>query len=75
MRWLVVRRRAPLSYSSSETAHAQPPGPGFPMHAPSVKTTVAGRVSNSGHRASLPARASAGRGRKASCQGARTIET
>ena len=38
----------PLSYSSVETAHAQPPGPGLPMQAPSVNTTVvAGDVGSS----------------------------
>ena len=36
MRWLVVRAANPLAKVPSPTAHAQPPGPGFPLHAPSV---------------------------------------
>jgi hypothetical protein len=36
MRWLVVRAAAPLAYRPWGTAHAQPPGPGFPEQAPSV---------------------------------------
>ena len=59
MRWLVVCSAWPLSYSLSETAQAQPPGPGLPMQAPSVKTTVVGRLLEQGHRASLPAAAPA----------------
>jgi hypothetical protein len=41
MRWFVVRALAPLVYRPCGTAHAHPPGPGFPEHAPSVYTTVA----------------------------------
>jgi hypothetical protein len=41
MRWFVVRALAPLAYRPRGTAHAHPPGPGFPEHAPSVYTTVA----------------------------------
>jgi hypothetical protein len=41
MRWFVVRALAPLVYRPRGTAHAHPPGPGFPEHAPSVYTTVA----------------------------------
>ncbi len=36
MRWFVVAGSHPLAYTSSETAHAQPPGPGFLRQAPSV---------------------------------------
>ena len=54
MRWLVVCSAWPLSYSSSETAQAHPPGPGLPMHAPSVNTTVPGRFLEQCHRVSLP---------------------
>src|SRR4051794_33166025 len=39
MRWFVVRGSAPLSKRPPTSAHAQPPGPGFPLHAPSVYTT------------------------------------
>lgn len=41
MRWFVVRASAPLAYTPPGTAHAHPPGPGFPRHAPSVYTVVA----------------------------------
>src|SRR5438105_9548461 len=40
MRWFVVCCSAPLAYAPPGTAHAHPPGPGFPRHAPSVYTTV-----------------------------------
>src|SRR3954465_2961867 len=40
MRWLVVCFSAPDANGPSSTAHAHPPGPGFPEHAPSVYTTV-----------------------------------
>src|SRR3954453_20268922 len=40
MRWLVVCGSAPLANAPSGTAHAPPPGPGFPLHAPSVYTIV-----------------------------------
>ena len=40
IRWLVVCRSAPLANGPSGTAHAQPPGPGLPEHAPSVYTTI-----------------------------------
>jgi hypothetical protein len=39
MRWLVVRGSAPVtarSWSPSMMMAAQPPGPGFPEHAPSA---------------------------------------
>jgi hypothetical protein len=39
MRWLVVCGSAPLAYGPSGTAHAHPPGPGFPLQAPSVYTS------------------------------------
>src|ERR671916_1840710 len=48
MRWLVVRRSAPLAYAPPGSAHAQPPGPGLPRHAPSVNTTAAGDDDTSG---------------------------
>ena len=35
---LVVAGSPPLSKWSAEDAHAHPPGPGFPLHAPSVYT-------------------------------------
>src|SRR4051812_44198729 len=38
MRLFVVSNSPPLSWCVGEVAHAQPPGPGFPLHAPSVKT-------------------------------------
>src|SRR3954463_384301 len=41
MRWLVVRASPPLSCRPSFVAHAQPPGPGLPEHAPSVHTSSA----------------------------------
>ena len=47
MRWFVVRTLAPLAYRPCGTAHAHPPGPGFPEHAPSVYTTVAARTGTS----------------------------
>jgi hypothetical protein len=37
---LVFGFAAPLAHWSSDTAHAQPPGPGFPEQAPSVYTIV-----------------------------------
>jgi hypothetical protein len=40
MRWLVDRSAAPLAKRPPGTANAQPPGPGFGEHAPSVYTTV-----------------------------------
>ena len=36
MRWLVVWASAPDPKAPPGTAQAQPPGPGFPLHAPSV---------------------------------------
>jgi hypothetical protein len=36
MRLLVVASSPPLPWWSAELAHAQPPGPGFPLQAPSV---------------------------------------
>ena len=38
IRWFVVDRSPPAAdgVPSGATAHAQPPGPGFPEHAPSV---------------------------------------
>ena len=36
IRWLVVWASPPLSESPPSTAHAHPPGPGFPRHEPSV---------------------------------------
>ena len=48
IRWFVLARSAPESYVVLSTAQAQPPGPGLPEQAPSVKTdTASGR---SGHR-------------------------
>src|SRR5881394_3959931 len=41
MRWLVVAPAAPLAKGPPATAHAHPPGPGFPRQAPSVYTVVA----------------------------------
>ena len=40
MRWFVELASAPRAHAPPGTAHAQPPGPGFPLHAPSVYTTV-----------------------------------
>src|SRR5688572_2781560 len=40
MRWLVVCASAPDANAPPGTAHAHPPGPGFPLQAPSVYTTV-----------------------------------
>ena len=40
IRWLVVCAPAPLAKGPSGTAHAQPPGPGFPRQEPSVNTRV-----------------------------------
>src|SRR5262245_14489769 len=40
MRWLVVWGSAPLAYGPFSTAHAHPPGPGFPRQAPSVYAVV-----------------------------------
>ena len=37
----MVAGEAPLAKAPPSTAHAQPPGPGLPVQAPSVKTTVA----------------------------------
>src|SRR5436190_22377226 len=39
MRWFVVAGSPPLSCRPSRVAHAQPPGPGLPEHAPSVQTS------------------------------------
>ena len=36
IRWFVVCASAPEAKGPSSTAQAQPPGPGFPEHAPSV---------------------------------------
>ena len=36
MRWLVVCPSHPEANAPPGTAQAQPPGPGFPLHAPSV---------------------------------------
>jgi hypothetical protein len=41
MRWLVVGFSPPLPCRPSRVAHAQPPGPGLPEHAPSVHTSSA----------------------------------
>ena len=41
MRWFVVCASAPEANGPSGTAQAHPPGPGFPLQAPSVYTTVA----------------------------------
>jgi hypothetical protein len=40
MRWLVLLASQPEAKAPSGTAHAQPPGPGLPEHAPSVHTLV-----------------------------------
>jgi pyruvate dehydrogenase E1 component len=40
MRWFVVWGDAPEAKAPPGTAHAQPPGPGFPEQAPSVYTVV-----------------------------------
>ena len=40
MRWLVDCDSHPAAHAPSRMAHAQPPGPGFPEHAPSVYTVV-----------------------------------
>src|SRR3954451_21274759 len=51
IRWFVVAAAAPLAYRPPGTAHAQPPGPGFPTQAPSVYTSVAstGLITASGN--------------------------
>ena len=36
IRWFVVAAAEPLANAPPGTAHAHPPGPGFPMQAPSV---------------------------------------
>src|SRR5438477_228285 len=36
MRWLVVRGSGPAAKRPPGMAHAQPPGPGFPMQAPTT---------------------------------------
>ena len=36
MRWFVVAGSGPAANAPSGIAQAQPPGPGFPKHAPSV---------------------------------------
>ena len=36
MRWLVVLGLGPGAHGPPGTAHAHPPGPGFPEQAPSV---------------------------------------
>jgi hypothetical protein len=41
IRWLVVDGSAPVPCRPSCVAHAQPPGPGLPEHAPSVQTSRA----------------------------------
>src|SRR6195952_5735246 len=41
MRWFVVPGSPPLPCRPSRVAHAQPPGPGLPEHAPSVHTSRA----------------------------------
>src|SRR5205085_7095647 len=38
MRWFVEGFSHPDAHGPSTSAHAQPPGPGFPLHAPSVYT-------------------------------------
>jgi hypothetical protein len=50
IRWFVVRASAPDANAPSGTAQAHPPGPGFPLQAPSVYTTV-----DSGTRVSMAA--------------------
>lgn len=45
MRWLVDGDSHPDAHAPSGMAHAHPPGPGFPEHAPSVYTVVATRGS------------------------------
>ena len=40
MRWFVVADAGPQAKRPSGDTHAQPPGPGFPLHAPSLKTTA-----------------------------------
>src|SRR5687767_1946000 len=40
MRWLVLTASTPEAHRPPGTAHAQPPGPGFPTQAPSVYTVV-----------------------------------
>jgi hypothetical protein len=41
IRWLVEWGSAPDAHAPPGTAHAHPPGPGFPEQAPSVYTVVA----------------------------------
>jgi hypothetical protein len=36
MRWFVDGFSDPDAHGPSVSTHAQPPGPGFPLHAPSV---------------------------------------
>src|SRR5690242_15964214 len=40
MRWFVLGFSAPVAHAPPGSAHAQPPGPGFPLHAPSVNTVA-----------------------------------
>ena len=47
---------APLAYAPPGTAHAHPPGPGFPTHAPSVYTTVGSLEAALTRRRSPPSR-------------------
>src|SRR3954467_15179950 len=64
MRWLVVRASPPLSCRPSFVAHAQPPGPGLPEHAPSVHTSSAPSTAGmSGRGAERVGRAATGFGR------------
>src|SRR5215212_9494842 len=63
MRWLVVRASPPLSCRPSFVAHAQPPGPGLPEHAPSVHTSSAPSTADmSGRGAERVGRAATGLG-------------
>src|SRR3954454_10116993 len=63
MRWLVVRASPPLSCRPSFVAHAQPPGPGWPEHAPSVHTSSAPSTAGmSGRGAERVGRAATGLG-------------
>src|SRR3954454_14797308 len=63
MRWLVVRASPPLSCRPSFVAHAQPPGPGWPEHAPSVHTSSAPSTAGmSGRGAERGGRAATGLG-------------
>src|SRR3546814_3018680 len=53
MRWLVLCASAPLAQRRSSATHAQPPGPGLPLQAPSVQTrrlvAMAGKPTGASH--------------------------